>query len=137
MTTREMNSFLKDNWLARLVTLRKNGSPQITPVWYDWDGRKFTVVTRSDRVKYRNIKADDRVALCIDTNDKPYKGVIVEGKAELTDRNLRDQMKKAIWKYIEGDEERQRYLQRWLNEPRVLIVVHPTRTITWDNSKTR
>ncbi|MBI4258091.1 MAG: PPOX class F420-dependent oxidoreductase [Thaumarchaeota archaeon] len=136
MTTREMSSFFKGKWIARLVTLKKNGYPHITPVWYDWDGRKLVIVTKTNRVKYRNIKTDSRVALCIDTNDRPYKGVIVEGKAEITDRNLRGEMKKMISKYVESDEERQRYLQRWLNEPRILLVVHPTKTITWDNSKT-
>lgn len=137
MTKREVDSFLKGKWIARLATLRKDGSPHLTPVWYDWDGRKFVIVTRTDRVKYRNVAADSRVAISVDNNEMPYKGVIAEGRAEIMDHNLVDNMKRVIWKYADKPDERERYLQRWLNEPRSLVLVHPTKMIMWDNSKRR
>jgi len=137
MTKRETNSFLNERWVARVATLRKDGSPHVTPVWYAWDGMKFIIVTRRDRLKYRNIGRDNRVALCIDKPEPPTKGVLVEGKAEATEGDLRRWMKKVIARYVDGETARETHLNRWLDEPRTLLLVYPNKMLTWDNSKRR
>ena len=137
MTKREMNNFLDERWIARIATLKKDGSPHLTPVWYAWDGQKFVIVTRKDRVKYRNIGADGRVALCIDKPNPPTKGVIAEGKAEPTDADLRRLMEKVIGRYVDGKEDREKHLKRWLDEPRTLLLAYPNKILTWDNAKRR
>lgn len=51
---------------AVLSTIRhKDGLLSANPVGYTWDGEVFRISTLKSRVKYKNILADPRVALCI------------------------------------------------------------------------
>ena len=42
----ELNSFLDNTRMGVVATIRKDGSPQATPVWYQYDGE---IVTFWDR----------------------------------------------------------------------------------------
>ena len=75
----------KKKAFANLATLRADGSPQVTPVWVDYDGKYVIVNTAEGRVKDRNLKRDGRVAIAIMDPDNPYRYLGVEGKvAEVT-----------------------------------------------------
>ncbi len=50
---------------AFLATLMKDGSPQVTPVWFSWDGEYILINSAQGRVKDRNMRRDSRVALAI------------------------------------------------------------------------
>src|SRR5256712_14134345 len=50
---------------ANLATVMPNGSPQVTPVWFDFDGKYIRVNSARGRVKAKNMRRDPRVALCI------------------------------------------------------------------------
>src|SRR5947199_267325 len=47
--------------LASLATLNADGSPQVTPVWCDFDGSHVIVNTARGRVKHRNLQREPRV----------------------------------------------------------------------------
>jgi PPOX class probable F420-dependent enzyme len=51
--------------LAHFVTLMKDGSPQVTPLWVDRDGDIILVNTAEGRQKVLNLRRDPRVALSI------------------------------------------------------------------------
>ena len=51
--------------IAVLATLMKDGSPQITPLWFSWDGQCIVVNTAKGRVKDRNMRERPLVALAI------------------------------------------------------------------------
>ena len=56
--------------LLYLATLMPDGSPQVTPVWFDSDGKHILVNTNEGRAKDRNMKARPNVAMTIqDPND--------------------------------------------------------------------
>lgn len=59
-----------------LTTLRPDGSPHVTPIWFTWDGRAFWMCTSSGNVKVRNLRADPRVALALEDGDRP---IVAEG----------------------------------------------------------
>ena len=66
-----LDLFNKDSkaWLF-LATLMPDGSPQVTPVWFDTDGEYVLVNTNEGRVKDRNMKARPNVAMTLqDPND--------------------------------------------------------------------
>lgn len=63
-----------------LTTLRADGSPHVTPIWFVWDGRAFWMCTSSGNVKVRNLRRDPRVALALDDGDSP---VVAQGIARL------------------------------------------------------
>ncbi|HTV50724.1 MAG TPA: PPOX class F420-dependent oxidoreductase, partial [Steroidobacteraceae bacterium] len=69
--------------LAALATTMPDGSPQVTPVWFDWDGKHLRVNTAKGRVKQRNMQQGSRVALAIVDPDNPYRYVQVRGRVAL------------------------------------------------------
>jgi len=52
-----------------LATTGASGIPQLSPVWFHWDGGRIVIVVRRDSVKARNVAREPRVALCLD--DEP------------------------------------------------------------------
>ena len=54
---------LRDEQAVWLVTVRADGMPQPTPVWFQWDGSTFLIYSQRDKPKLRNIAADPNVAL--------------------------------------------------------------------------
>lgn len=62
LTDRQIE-FLKEPYIAEFVTLMKDGSPQVTPVWIDTDGEHILVNSEEGRLKVRNVKRDPRVAV--------------------------------------------------------------------------
>jgi PPOX class probable F420-dependent enzyme len=64
---------------AHLATLMPNGSPQVTPVWFDYVGGAIRVNSARGRVKDRNMKEGAAVALSILDPDNPYRYLQVRG----------------------------------------------------------
>jgi PPOX class probable F420-dependent enzyme len=64
---------------AYLATLMKDGSPQVTPVWFDVEGETVRVNTARGRVKDRNMQKRPRVALVIQDPDDMYRYIQVRG----------------------------------------------------------
>jgi PPOX class probable F420-dependent enzyme len=65
---------------ANIATVMKDGSPQVTPVWFDYTGGKIRVNTARGRVKSRTLKPGARVALAIMDPDNAYRFVQVRGR---------------------------------------------------------
>jgi len=71
---------------AHLATLMKDGSPQVTPVWCDFDGSLVWVNSAKGRVKDKNMRRDERVALAIQDPDNAYRYMEIRGEvAEITE----------------------------------------------------
>ena len=58
MTPEQISEFLEKPRLADLATVRPDGSPQVAPVWYDYDGTVFRVVVEPAAIKIRNGEAE-------------------------------------------------------------------------------
>src|SRR2546429_4230722 len=65
---------------ADLATVMPNGSPQVTPVWFDFDGKYIRVNSARGRVKDKNMRHDPRVALSILDPDNPYRYLEIRGR---------------------------------------------------------
>jgi PPOX class probable F420-dependent enzyme len=61
-------------------TLRPDGSPHLTPVWFVHREGVFWIGTAAHSVKVRNVRADPRVSLALPDGDAP---VVAEGSARL------------------------------------------------------
>ncbi|MFD1149159.1 PPOX class F420-dependent oxidoreductase [Saccharothrix hoggarensis] len=82
----ELLAFLRPRHRALLVTARADGRPQVSPVSCGVDGAgRIVVSTYPQRAKSRNARRDDRVTVCVlsDDWDGPY--VQVDGRAEVLD----------------------------------------------------
>jgi PPOX class probable F420-dependent enzyme len=84
LTWPEIDEFLSGVLLARLATA-KGDRPQVTPVWYEWDGEYLWVTMDRSSRKYRNLKANPYCAVTIDETlgGLRFKAVIMEGPVEL------------------------------------------------------
>lgn len=66
--------------LAHLATQMADGTPQVTPVWFDWHDGKVRVNTARGRVKDKNMKEGSAVALSIVDPANVYRYVQIRGK---------------------------------------------------------
>ena len=104
-----------------MATIRTNGSSQLTPVWFNWDGEQFMISITTDRAKYKNLVRDPRMSLCID-DVTGYTYVVAEGKAEIRDTDIWEETGKILTKY-RGKEGGAAYLEQLKKQPRVLVVL--------------
>ncbi|HXG53265.1 MAG TPA: PPOX class F420-dependent oxidoreductase [candidate division Zixibacteria bacterium] len=112
---------------AHLATIMKDGSPQVTPVWVDFDGTYVRVNTAKGRVKDRNMRRNKKVALSIQDPDNPYRYLAVRGEvAEITEQGADDHIDALTKKYL-GKE---RYPYRQPGEVRVMYKIRPERVST-------
>ena len=89
---------------ASLATLMPDGSPQVTPVWIDFDGTYLWVNTARGRQKDLNMTADPRVAIEIRDPEDPYRYLQVRGKVvEITEEGADAHIDKLAKKYMGKD----------------------------------
>jgi PPOX class probable F420-dependent enzyme len=67
---------------AHLATVRPDGSPQSSVMWFDWDGQVLRITHTKSRQKFANIEKDPRVALSIADPDDQYRYLEVRGRVE-------------------------------------------------------
>lgn len=85
---------------AYLATLMPDGSPQLTPLWFNTDGQRILINSAKGRVKDRNMRADRRVALVVADPKDPYRFVQVRGRVEeITEKGALDHINALSLKY--------------------------------------
>ena len=67
---------------AHLATVRPDGTPQVNPTWFRFDGEYLWLTTTSKRQKNRNWRAQPAVALSITDPDDPGRYLEVRGRVE-------------------------------------------------------
>jgi PPOX class probable F420-dependent enzyme len=71
---------------AHLATVMPDGSPQVTPVWVDYDNQHIVINSARGRVKDRNMSPGAKVAIEIMDAEDPYRYIQVRGHvAEITE----------------------------------------------------
>jgi PPOX class probable F420-dependent enzyme len=125
----EIAAYLAASHIAVVPTISRNGTPHLTPNWYRYDGRVFTVMTRKDRLKYRHLQRDPRISVCIDDPPVASNYLVSAGTATCDDRDIWDEARRIIARY-RAPAEVDDYLARWKTELRVLITVTSERIAT-------
>ncbi len=107
---------------AHLATLMPDGSPQVSPVWVDYDGEFIVINTARGRQKDRNIQRDPRVAISIQDPDDPYRKLLIRGKVvEVTTQGADKHIDKMAQKY----RDLEKYPNRRQGEIREIIRIKP------------
>ncbi len=75
----EFLDFFKKRAFAHLATIMPDGSPHVTPVWVDYDGKYLIITSTRTNQKVRNITRQPRVAVSIQDPDDPYRYLLVRG----------------------------------------------------------
>lgn len=85
---------------AHLATIMADGTPQVTPIWIDYDGEYLLVNSAKGRVKDRNMEQRPHVAVDIIDPDNPYRYVAIRGRVvEITEEGGREHIDKLEFKY--------------------------------------
>jgi PPOX class probable F420-dependent enzyme len=127
MNAQEMQAFLSARNNAIIGVNRPNSGPQLTPVWYVWDGEAFYFSTTKDRSKYPNIKRDPSITLIVD-DVASHQYLVAYGRAEIIEQNVAELSRPLIEKYMPNNVEQG---MKMVSDPsRVLIVLRPEKILT-------
>jgi anthraniloyl-CoA monooxygenase len=116
---------------AHLATLMADGSPQVTPVWVDYDGRHILINSATGRQKDINMQMRRQVAIEIPDPQNPNRYVAVRGPVvEITEDGADEHLDRLARRYL----GRNRYPQGWRSpgEVRRIYKILPRRVTTWD-----
>jgi PPOX class probable F420-dependent enzyme len=120
--TDSAKNILSKQTFANLATLMPDGSPQVTPVWVDFEGDDVVINTAEGRTKPRNLRDDPRVALSATDPDNPYEAVIIRGRVkEMTHDGADEHIDLMAKKYLGKDT----YPFRQEGEERVKVYIEP------------
>ena len=112
---------------AHLATVNADGSPQVTPVWVDFDGTNVIINTARGRVKTKNLAREPRIAVSIADPENPYRYVGIQGRvAEMTEAGADAHIDKMAKKYMGKDS----YPFRTPTEVRVIVKITPDKVHT-------
>jgi PPOX class probable F420-dependent enzyme len=116
---------LKGKNFVFIATLRRDGSPHLTPTWVDTDGLHVIINTAIGRKKERNISRDPRVSLSLYDQSDPYDHISIDGRVvkQVKGREAEAHIDKMSFKYL-GEK---RYSAHRKDSPRVMLFIEPTR----------
>ena len=118
---------LQKKAFANLATVNPDGSPQVTPVWFDVDGEDIRINTARGRVKDRNLRRNAAVALAVMDPDNPYRYVQLRGRvSEVTESGADAHIDSLAKKYMGVDK----YPYRRPGEVRVIFKIRAERVQT-------
>ena len=106
MTQREQLTFLSEpGILMRIATVREDGSPLVTPIWFIHEDDAIWFTPREKSEWFICLRHDPRVALCIDEQHLPYRKVVIDATAELVhdvgeDDQWRDRYRRIAERYV-------------------------------------
>jgi PPOX class probable F420-dependent enzyme len=110
--------------LLYLATIMADGSPQVTPVWFDTDGEYILVNTNEGRTKDRNMKTRPKVAMTIQDPADPYRYLGIRGEVVgYTTEGADEHINHLALKY--GDKP-------WTYRPEQRRIIYKIRPIHFD-----
>ena len=116
----QYKDLLEKKAFAHLGTLMKDGSPQVTPVWFDHDGTHIRINSAKGRWKDKNMRNRPQVALSIPDPDNPYRYIQIRGKVvDVTETDADAHIDSLAKKYLGQDK----YPFRQPGEERVIYKV--------------
>ena len=131
MEKKEIDQFLSGIKMAVMATINKDGSPHLSPNWYYYDGERLSFVTTKERLKFFNLRRDDRMSVCVYEPPLASNYVVIQGRATIDDGDIWEDARLIIQRYVEPDQV-ENYVERWKTQPRILIQVAPDKVYTRD-----
>ena len=130
LTSEHRNFLMEQVRTAKLATVRKDGRPHVTPVWFELDGDTLVFSTWHTSVKGVNIRRDGRVCLCVDDEKPPFSYLQIEGTAVLSaDNDALSYWNTRIASRYMGEDLAETYGQRNSVEGELLVRVTPSKVV--------
>ncbi len=119
--------FLQSQRNLILATIRRDGTPQLSPVWYMWRDGAFFISSVTSTAKVKNLVRDPRCSGIVDHDSGQY--VYVSGTAELDDGDVIDTTREIVRRY-KTPEEIDAHMESIYEEgPRTIIRLAPERVV--------
>jgi len=116
----QYKDLLQKKAFAHLGTVMKDGSPQVTPIWFDYDGTHVRINSAKGRWKDKNMRNRPKVALSIPDPDNPYRYMQIRGTVtEVTESGADAHIDSLAKKYLGQDK----YPYRQPGEERVIYKI--------------
>jgi PPOX class probable F420-dependent enzyme len=136
MTPEQIEAFLAAPRHAVVAALRRDGSPQLSPIWYLCEKDRLYFSTLAESAKCRQLRRDPRIALCVDGGHPDARFVTIYGTAEIVEEESpwREDIEwRILRRYHESEEEARRYREEIDGAGRnALVVVTPERVVGRD-----
>ena len=117
--------FLRADHVAMISTLNKDGSPQITTIWYLLrDDGTIIMNTPRGTQKAKNLLRDPRIAVCVGDE---LRSVSLYGTATVSsDQNVvRQELEQLIARYVKEEAARAQTLSLFLQQERIALHIKP------------
>jgi general stress protein 26 len=121
MVTVQLQSRLENDQNLWVSTVRKDGRPHLTPVWFVWFTGKFYICIDANSIKARNLSSNPYVVVALEEGTHP---LICEGEAFLLDKPYPDDIQAAFY---------DKYEWEIANDPQynLLIEIKPKKWLSW------
>ncbi|HVS14051.1 MAG TPA: PPOX class F420-dependent oxidoreductase [Thermoanaerobaculia bacterium] len=123
--------------IASLATIRPDGTPHVTAVWFLFDGDGFLIATSSTSVKAKNVRENPRIAVMVDVRqDGQGLGICASGVADIVEgETAREAVARVHEKYLTDDGLADPDVgPAFATVDDIAIRLVPKRWITWDMS---
>ena len=125
--TPEQEQIIQEEKLAVLATLRSDGSPQLSPINYAYQDGRFLISTTRDRAKYKNVRRNPQVSLCIvRAEGHPY--VMISGRARIEETEIEEGTAQIVQNMSDRPPP-ENFAERLREQGRILIIVTPERFV--------
>lgn len=135
MTPDECRRFLMQGaHTMGVATLRADGRPHLTPVWYTLDGDHVVFQTFGNAAKVRHIRRDPRVTVFVNDEAPPLAYAAIEGSAEVIDApaDVAHWVERIGARYL-GEEQAVAYRERNVSATDVLVRLTPEKITAFDH----
>ena len=118
----KVERLFREKNLIFIATINLDGSPQLTPVWGDYQDGHILVNTAESRIKHRNVLHDSRVAVSIVSHENPLDMITIRG-------HVVDII--SDYDYIHADKLAKKYMNlskypfKRINEKRIIFKIKP------------
>jgi len=117
----QLHPLLSGTPIAFMTTMRPDGRMSTNPVAMLFDGTHVRVSSTADRKKIRNLRADDRITLCVVQPGNLNRYVEIRGRAVLTPDDERTFIDSIAERYMGAD--RYPFDKKWQERVTVTVVV--------------
>ena len=140
MAPDEIEAFLDAQRTLQVASINSDGTPHLVAMWYARHDGAIAFWTYSKSQKVVNVRRDPRLTVMVESGDtyEELKGVTIYGHARIVDDldevfAFGDTVYERYWGPIDNDLVRDGV--RAMGRKRVVIVVEPHKTVSWDHSK--
>lgn len=121
--TPEQAALIEEQPLGILASVKKDGSPQLTPVYYAYEDSQIIISITRTRAKYHNVKRNPQVSLCVvKEGGRPY--VTIYGRADVEEEDIVEGTK-AVFQRFSTAALPDNFEQALREQQRVLLKITP------------